>query len=135
MHHPFCLTLYRTKLASLRNEWVSFAPGETSSVTRQHGSRQKQTPEMQLRHATENHQRALAAVQDLEVKLSVETRWTNGSEEWTAAAVLTSQRRYQRCLDELEALVVSRIFELTRMNLSQTGEHALIVYQKCDIEL
>jgi hypothetical protein len=30
--------------------------------------------------------------------------------------------RYQHCIDTLEGLVVARIFELTKMNRSQTGE-------------
>lgn len=58
----------------------------------------------------------------LEQKLGLEgDRWTESSPEYQQAAVLVSQRRYRRCLDELEALVVSRIFELTKMNMSQTG--------------
>lgn len=44
-------------------------------------------------------------------------------DEWKQAAVLVSKRRYQRALDELEALVVSRMFELTKMNMAQTGTH------------
>lgn len=31
------------------------------------------------------------------------------------------ERDYQRALDALEALVVARIFELSKMNMSQTG--------------
>ena len=40
-------------------------------------------------------------------------------------------RKYQRSLDNLEGLVVARIFELTKMNRSQTGEWSaafLLVY-------
>ncbi len=59
----------------------------------------------------------------LEQKLEVENNlWTEASPEYQQAAVLVSRRRYQRCLDELEALVVSRVFELTKMNMSQTGK-------------
>ncbi|KAJ6605731.1 hypothetical protein B0H10DRAFT_1820435, partial [Mycena sp. CBHHK59/15] len=35
---------------------------------------------------------------------------------------LVGKRRYQRCIDELEKLVVSRLFELTNMNQSKSGE-------------
>lgn len=58
----------------------------------------------------------------LKQKLGLENnQWTEASPEYQQAAVLVSRRRYQRCLDELEALVVSRVFELTKMNMSQTG--------------
>lgn len=69
----------------------------------------------------ETTERALLAVQELEVQLDVKDRWTPGCEEWKAASVMVGRRRYQRCLDELEGLVVSRMFELTKMNMSQTG--------------
>lgn len=64
-------------------------------------------------------------VQVLEAKLEVKERWTPASEDWQEAKVLTSRRRYQRCLDELEGLVVSRMFELTKMNMSETGTYIL----------
>jgi len=74
-----------------------------------------------MRHATENVAKDLLAVQDLEVQLQIDVRWDRESEEWKATAVLLTRRRYQRCLDELEGLIVSRMFELTKMNMSQTG--------------
>jgi hypothetical protein len=44
------------------------------------------------------------------------------SVEWQQAAEKVSMRRYQRCIDALEGLVVARMFELTKMNMSQTGK-------------
>ncbi|KAF6742544.1 hypothetical protein DFP72DRAFT_830402 [Ephemerocybe angulata] len=73
------------------------------------------------RNDQENYDKTLAVVQDLELKLNIKKRWTNKCDEWKAAAVMVSRKRYQRCLDELERLVVSRMFELTKMNMSQTG--------------
>ena len=64
-------------------------------------------------------------VQELEVKLSVDLRWSPECPEWKSAALLVGKRRYQRCLDELEGLIVSRMFELTKMNMSQTGMYFL----------
>ncbi|KAJ7243703.1 hypothetical protein C8J57DRAFT_1438524 [Mycena rebaudengoi] len=77
--------------------------------------------ETQRRHALELRAKALAAVQDLEVRLDVEARWVSGGPEWEAAAVLMSRRRYQRALDKLEGLIISRMFELTKVNMSGTG--------------
>ena len=78
--------------------------------------------ETKLRHATENVQKATASVHDFEEKLGVTRRWTPRDPEWKSAETLVTRRQYQRCLDELERLVVSRMFELTKMNMSQTGK-------------
>jgi len=73
------------------------------------------------RHALEVQKRDLAAVQVLENKLNIALRWEQGSFEWQAAGDKVSIRTYQRCIDVLEGLVVARMFELTKMNRSQTG--------------
>lgn len=73
------------------------------------------------RQALEWHSKYLLAVQGLERKLNIEQRWEAGCMEWDAAAAMVSKRRYQRALDALEGLIVARIFELTKMNMSQTG--------------
>ncbi|KAJ7232802.1 hypothetical protein C8J57DRAFT_1480529 [Mycena rebaudengoi] len=77
--------------------------------------------ESQRRHAMELHGKALLAVQDLELRLEIEVRWVAGSPEWEAAATLVSKRRYQCALDNLQGLIISRMFELTKMNMSGTG--------------
>jgi hypothetical protein len=81
--------------------------------------------ETKRRHALENRDKDLLVVQELEIKLAVEVRWVPGCLEWKAASLLVGKRRYQCCLDELEGLIVSRMFELTKMNLSQTGAYFL----------
>jgi hypothetical protein len=53
--------------------------------------------------------------------MGIDTRWLPVDLQWKATAIKVGKRRYQRCLDELEGLVVSRMFELTKMNMSQTG--------------
>ena len=80
-----------------------------------------QSRETERRHALENRDKDLLVVQDLERTLRVVERWTCEQPEWHAAVVMVGKRRYQRCLDSLEGLIVSRMFELTKMNLSQTG--------------
>lgn len=69
----------------------------------------------------ENTEKALARVHMFEEELGIAERWTHSSPKFIEAAELVRRRRYQRCLDELEGLVVSRIFELSKMNMSQTG--------------
>ncbi|KAJ6507655.1 hypothetical protein DFH09DRAFT_942809 [Mycena vulgaris] len=73
------------------------------------------------RHARENFDKAMTAVQEIERRLEVQTRWTPGSKEWQDAALLAASRRYRLSVNWLETLVVRRLFELTKMSMSQTG--------------
>lgn len=75
-----------------------------------------------MRHACENQARARQAVQQLELQLKIQMTWTHDMPEYQNAAILVSKRCYQRALDELKALVVARMFELTKMNMAQTGK-------------
>jgi len=79
--------------------------------------------EANCRHALESRDKDLLTVQYLENKLDVAERWTLAHPKWEAAAEMVAKRRYQRCLDTLEALIVSRMFELTKMNMSKTGKY------------
>lgn len=74
------------------------------------------------RHAIEDRDKDLKAVQVLEGKLGIQDRWVAGSPEWEEAGRLVAMRKYQRALDSLESLVVARLFELSKMNRSQTGD-------------
>ncbi|KAJ7039975.1 hypothetical protein C8F04DRAFT_1208839 [Mycena alexandri] len=73
------------------------------------------------RHAQENFDKAWAEVQETEIRMGVKDRWLDTSPEWAEAAHLVSTKRYRLALLKLECLVVQRMFELTKMNLSQTG--------------
>jgi hypothetical protein len=64
----------------------------------------------------------LAAVHDLELRLGVESRWVEGDERWVAAAAMVRRRRYQRALDNLEGLIIARVFELGKCHMPETGE-------------
>ena len=92
-----------------------------ATVPKSTGQKRQFSAETKLRHAAENIARDAEAVQHLELRLDIQVPWTKTSEEWKAAAVLIAKRQYQRCLDVLEGLIVSWIFELTKMNMSQTG--------------
>jgi hypothetical protein len=79
--------------------------------------------ETKRRQLIERRDKVLATVQDLEIRLGITSggRWDPTSAEWAAAAEKVRMRRYQRALDILEGLVVARIFELSKMNMSETG--------------
>ncbi|EGO30331.1 hypothetical protein SERLADRAFT_404555 [Serpula lacrymans var. lacrymans S7.9] len=73
------------------------------------------------RHALEEHTTKLKAIHQLEVMLNITVHWTSESPKWQNAGKLVAIRKYQRALDQLEGLVVARMFELTKMNWLQTG--------------
>ncbi|KAJ7690095.1 hypothetical protein B0H17DRAFT_1160032 [Mycena rosella] len=73
------------------------------------------------RHARENYDKVHNAVQEMEETLQVEARWTADGPEWNAAGLLVVTRRYRLCVNKLEELVLKRLFELTKMNMSQMG--------------
>jgi hypothetical protein len=106
----------RTSLATTISVWSTLTP---ESIGRRDATRAIETVR---RHAIEMHDKDLIAVQLMEKRLNITDRWTPESEEWKAAAEKVSMRQFQRCLDSLEGLVVARMFELTRMNMSQTGK-------------
>ncbi|KAF8531755.1 hypothetical protein JB92DRAFT_3298025 [Gautieria morchelliformis] len=57
----------------------------------------------------------------LQKVLDIDRRWEPGSEEWKHWEDYLVKREYHRAVDVLEGLVVSRLFELTKMIQSETG--------------
>jgi hypothetical protein len=57
--------------------------------------------------------------------MDVTEHWAPGSPECHEAAKLLHMCKYQRALDVLEGLVVARVFELSKMNHSQSGKSLL----------
>ncbi|KAJ4477074.1 hypothetical protein C8R41DRAFT_983264 [Lentinula lateritia] len=100
-------------LKDARLAWLSYRPGERDQTS---------ALERAQRHAQENERKILADVHALESKLDVRVRWTEGSVQWEEAGALVTGAKYRRALDKLEGLLVSRIFELSRLNISGTGE-------------
>jgi hypothetical protein len=103
----------RDVLAAATATFASSTPG-VQDFTR--------TIETKRRHALEKHDKDLAAVHALELRLGISTRWVLGGPESEDARKLVSRRKYQCCLNTLEGLVIAHIFELLKMNQSQTGE-------------
>ncbi|KAF8158738.1 hypothetical protein K438DRAFT_1909998 [Mycena galopus ATCC 62051] len=77
--------------------------------------------ETQRRHALELQERALAAVQDLEVRLDIRVCWVPGDQKWEEVSGMVTKRRYQRALDHLVGLIVARMFELAKCGMAGTG--------------
>ncbi|KAF7353148.1 hypothetical protein MSAN_01502300 [Mycena sanguinolenta] len=77
--------------------------------------------ELARRHAQEKMEKDLDRVHELETTLDIVERWTTESPEWTLTVNKIKKRKYHLALDALELLIVERIFELTKMNRSETG--------------
>ncbi|KAJ7075097.1 hypothetical protein B0H15DRAFT_956756 [Mycena belliarum] len=77
--------------------------------------------EIARRHGKDKLDRDSEAVEDLEVRLDIVERWTTASPQWASTVAEVKKRKYRLALGALELLIVERIFELTKMNQSQTG--------------
>ncbi|KAJ7888131.1 hypothetical protein B0H14DRAFT_3430321 [Mycena olivaceomarginata] len=73
------------------------------------------------RRAQEKMEKEEERVEELEEMLDIVERWTTESPKWVATVDGIKKRKYALALDALELLIVERIFELTKMNQSQTG--------------
>jgi hypothetical protein len=72
-------------------------------------------------HAIKDQERNLRLVQALECKLEITTWWTPTDADWQRVGRLIAHRKYQRVLDCLKGLIITCIFELTKMNQAGTG--------------
>ncbi|CAE6464894.1 unnamed protein product [Rhizoctonia solani] len=61
------------------------------------------------------------AVAKLEEKHNITHRWTRTSKEWIEAQKTRKDQQYHAAIDELERLVIQRLFELSRAGLANTG--------------
>jgi hypothetical protein len=64
---------------------------------------------------------AMNVVDDLERRIGITTRWTMESLEYKEGAQFITNRQWMRTVERLEGLVVQRLFELAKANLSATG--------------
>ena len=65
-------------------------------------------------------QKELHAMED---RLDIAKRWTPDNPEFQHATRYSQIHTFQRAIDKLEGLVVQRLFELNKANVSQTGEY------------
>jgi hypothetical protein len=82
--------------------------------------------ETKRRHVLENYNKAITRVQSVEHQLLPPVRWDPRMDKWDNTKRLIELSEYQRCLDHLEGLIVARMFEFTRMNMSQTGKNIFL---------
>jgi hypothetical protein len=119
---PFFLTLtHRERVAAILGVERPFVSAEHDTDYAEVAKATRRI-ETQRRHALEIQAKAVAAVHDLEGRLDIAARWKPGDEKWESVAVMVRRRRYQRALDHLQGLIISRMFELAKCNMSGTGK-------------
>ncbi|KAG0694180.1 hypothetical protein DFH29DRAFT_1083929 [Suillus ampliporus] len=113
------LSTSKNELDTASSLWAMSTPSNAHSLASDESVTRRL--ETTRRHALENFEKDLGVVQELERKLGILHRWTPKDANWQNAGRLVANRKYQRSLDQLEGLIVARIFELTKMNRSGTG--------------
>ncbi|KAK7680601.1 hypothetical protein QCA50_016383 [Cerrena zonata] len=71
--------------------------------------------------ARERHNTAQYDVVQMELRLGLERRWEPTDPEYHDTMKYVRDRKYHRALDKVHQLVVQRLFELSRMNISGLG--------------
>ncbi|KAF8308652.1 hypothetical protein F5887DRAFT_1068103 [Amanita rubescens] len=111
--------LARRDIELQRATFLNSTP-ETLSQNQRDCTRTVETKQHQL---IEKRNKVLDIIHDIEHKIGIkpEERWLPSSKAWAVAAEKVRLRNYRKCLDHLESLVVSQIFELSKANMPQTG--------------
>lgn len=78
--------------------------------------------EAEHRSATNQILVAIRAVSELEAKLELTEPWTPTHPEYKATLEYIHQRDYHHTLDTIQWLVIQRLFEVSKANLSGMGK-------------
>ena len=57
-----------------------------------------------------------------EEERNIAVRWAPTSQEYLGALTLVQERKYRRAIDDLERLVVQRLFEMSKLGMSGVGK-------------
>lgn len=63
----------------------------------------------------------------MEVHLDIPTRSQPGDSQYREVVQYIAERRYHRALGRLQRLVILRLFELQKLNLSRTGKRSALI--------
>ncbi|KAJ3817842.1 hypothetical protein F5880DRAFT_1626200 [Lentinula raphanica] len=77
--------------------------------------------ETERRFLREKRDKLLFEVIQMETAMGINRRWEVTDREYIEGAELITTRKYRQALEHLHKLVVQRLFELHKMNLSNTG--------------
>ncbi|KAK1232440.1 hypothetical protein PQX77_004416 [Marasmius sp. AFHP31] len=105
-----------SSLETAQREWLTMTP-ETFNATPD-GTRRIEAHRW---HALEQRNDLKLEVQALEIKMAIKERWAPGTASWKRVDAMARVADFQKAVDKLEGLIVARLFELTKMNMSGTG--------------
>ncbi len=101
-------------------DYVFVLPSQTSSSYSAQASATARL-ETKRRRANTLYERVLSDVIAMEIQMGIDQRWTPTCSEYVATAKYIKSRRYHQALEKLHRLVVLRLFELHKLNLSRTS--------------
>ncbi|KAG6883306.1 hypothetical protein C0992_009118 [Termitomyces sp. T32_za158] len=98
-------------------------PEDASGETYASALSKTRKTETERRYADERRDQLTRDVTQLEARLGIsrEQRWTFSSPEFLEISKYISRRTYEKALDKLQKLVIQRLFELQKLNLSHTA--------------
>ena len=100
----------------------------TQKTIKTYSSELSKTCRLETEHwyTDERRQALLKDVVEMEVKLAITTCWQLSSPEYIHAIQYLGCRKYEKALNNLQKLVVQRLFELHKMNQSWNGaQHSI----------
>jgi hypothetical protein len=128
LHH---LRIFSSRLEKANVRFINLTPntfqGAAPSLSRPYAHDLSTTRKLETerRLALELRENSLRQIVEMEVSMGIEKRWDPSSPDYMETLGYLSTRKYQRALEELQRLVIQRLFELHRMNISATGETCL----------
>ncbi|KAJ2929278.1 hypothetical protein H1R20_g7813, partial [Candolleomyces eurysporus] len=86
--------------------------------------------ETQRRRAREKVKELDGELIEMELRLHIEKRWDATTPAYRETVQQINQRQYRQALEDIQKLVVQRLFELHRLNLSNIGYKARVTLAK-----
>ncbi|KAG1785411.1 uncharacterized protein HD556DRAFT_1435133 [Suillus plorans] len=106
-------------LSTMPSDYQFLSPSQDMSYSANVSATRKL--ETQRRYHSERLDTLQHEVVALEVKMGITHRWQPTSPEYQETMKYMAMHTYQRALDNLQRLVVQRLFELQKLNISQTA--------------
>lgn len=100
----------------------AFAAPETGPIDYAKAMSSTRTKESQRRYFIERERTLAVECAEMELQMGIAKTWEPTDAPYQETMRYMANRTYERALDNLQRLVVQRLFELHRMNLSQTGK-------------
>lgn len=98
-----------------------FVPASSSRPAYDADLSKTRKAEAQRRIARERYNQLIEDVVIMEVKMGISIRWQPTDTAYLEAVKYIAERSYHRALENLQCLVIQRLFELNRLNLAGTG--------------